>query len=337
MFNKNNLKQETTSNGVKSSQKLLLGFVVMVFFLSFSPEIAYSAIDPLKELRGTIRNIYDILFTAGTLLALAILVYGGVILGFSGGIPQQITKAKEWISSALIGLLILLSSAAILLFFGIIEEPWLLEKIEIEILPKEIPPAMIRYSHCQGINLTVFTNELEIFLNEKQEEKNTIARKSAYIQNRSENFVSDAKRFCNAFFGTWTKCVEYKRRATFVGVATERPQIAHYIFPHIRLLHMIIGRDGEIRDGCAPKIREEADLFAEKIIRERYYIENNLERTIDGLSKSEQVKKLEAVLRKLSHCQLDLRTILYTHQQADELGLIQALNLGDYEFFCCTR
>lgn len=69
---------------------------------------------PITILGRTAYEIYGIFLTIGGAVALIILIYGAVCLGFSLGDPGAIKEAKKWIFSALLGLMILFGSWSLL-------------------------------------------------------------------------------------------------------------------------------------------------------------------------------------------------------------------------------
>ena len=69
---------------------------------------------PITVLGRTAPEIYNIFLTIGGVIALIVLIFGGVYLGFSLGDPDAIKEAKKWIFSSLLGLIILFGSWSLL-------------------------------------------------------------------------------------------------------------------------------------------------------------------------------------------------------------------------------
>src|SRR3989344_4679686 len=65
-------------------------------------------------LAPAVYNFYIWSMSIGGLLALSIIIYGGVLYSASGGNPGRMGEAKKWIASALFGLALLFSSFLIL-------------------------------------------------------------------------------------------------------------------------------------------------------------------------------------------------------------------------------
>jgi len=65
-------------------------------------------------LAPAVYNLYNWALGIGALLALAIIIYGGVLYSASAGNPSRIDEAKKWITSALFGLALLFSTVIIL-------------------------------------------------------------------------------------------------------------------------------------------------------------------------------------------------------------------------------
>jgi len=61
-----------------------------------------------------IANFYQLALMLGGVLALGAIVYGGVLYAISAGNPSKQTEGKEWIESALIGLLLLAGAYLVL-------------------------------------------------------------------------------------------------------------------------------------------------------------------------------------------------------------------------------
>ena len=61
-----------------------------------------------------IANFYELALMLGGVLAFGAVVYGGVLYAISAGNPSKQTEGKEWIESALIGLLLLAGAYLIL-------------------------------------------------------------------------------------------------------------------------------------------------------------------------------------------------------------------------------
>ncbi|OGY61595.1 MAG: hypothetical protein A3I33_00775 [Candidatus Colwellbacteria bacterium RIFCSPLOWO2_02_FULL_45_11] len=103
---------------------LFIALLVVVSFLALSHDIVFienanaqgsSATGSVElDLPERAARLYDWSIGVGTILALGILVYAGFLYTTSAGNSSRITEAKRWITAALTGLLILLSSYLIL-------------------------------------------------------------------------------------------------------------------------------------------------------------------------------------------------------------------------------
>lgn len=69
-----------------------------------------------QTLQSLITNILNAILGLVGLLALAMLIYGGVLLMISGGSQETVDKAKKTITFAIVGLIVAILSAAILNF-----------------------------------------------------------------------------------------------------------------------------------------------------------------------------------------------------------------------------
>lgn len=105
----------------KFSIFLILGFL-MVFVLPFfasALEINYPEILGFKPkigigLEDYVKYIFNFSIIASGLIALASLIWGGILYLYSAGDPSKLKEAKEQVSGAVIGLTILLSSYLLL-------------------------------------------------------------------------------------------------------------------------------------------------------------------------------------------------------------------------------
>src|SRR3989344_6561043 len=80
-----------------------------------SPDVAGTGLST-SSLSDTILNIINAALALVGIVALAVLIYGGYVWMTSGGIPQRIALAKRILLSAVIGLIIILLSWAIVQF-----------------------------------------------------------------------------------------------------------------------------------------------------------------------------------------------------------------------------
>ncbi|MBU2101110.1 hypothetical protein KKH05_00060, partial [Patescibacteria group bacterium] len=85
-------------------RKLFIG--TTLFVLSFAPQIVSAAAneDIQIGLADKITNLFNWAVSLAGLLALAIIIYGGVSYAASAGNPSRISEAKKWITSAFLGL-----------------------------------------------------------------------------------------------------------------------------------------------------------------------------------------------------------------------------------------
>ena len=63
---------------------------------------------------GFVQSFYQFALMIGGVLAFGVIVYGGVLYAASAGNPGQQSEGKEWIKSAIFGLLLLVAAALIL-------------------------------------------------------------------------------------------------------------------------------------------------------------------------------------------------------------------------------
>lgn len=69
-----------------------------------------------QTLQSLITNVLNAILGLVGLLALAMLIYGGVLLMISGGNQETVDKAKKTITFAVVGLIVAILSTAILNF-----------------------------------------------------------------------------------------------------------------------------------------------------------------------------------------------------------------------------
>ena len=97
--------------------RTLLTLLVIVFAIFASTSSAKADLEPTSIFLGlapAVYNFYIWSMSIGGLLALSIIIYGGVLYSASGGNPGRMGEAKKWIASALFGLALLFSSFLIL-------------------------------------------------------------------------------------------------------------------------------------------------------------------------------------------------------------------------------
>src|SRR3989344_6095125 len=97
--------------------RTLLTLLVIVFAIFASTASAKADLEPTSIFLGlapAVYNFYIWSMSIGGLLALSIIIYGGVLYSASGGNPGRMGEAKKWIASALFGLALLFSSFLIL-------------------------------------------------------------------------------------------------------------------------------------------------------------------------------------------------------------------------------
>ena len=80
-----------------------------------SPDVAGMGLSD-RSLQDTIVNVINIALGFVSIIALAVIIYGGYVWMTSGGIPQRIALAKKILLSAVIGFIIILTSWAIVQF-----------------------------------------------------------------------------------------------------------------------------------------------------------------------------------------------------------------------------
>jgi hypothetical protein len=123
MFNR--LKQKFNSqlllkNFLSFSLLLLFTFFIVNFAKAVGPIIDSSA-NPtgdykLNDFINLAITVAKIIWAVSGSLALGAFVYGGFMMLISGGNPQRVTKGKEIITGAVIGLAIVFGSYAIIYF-----------------------------------------------------------------------------------------------------------------------------------------------------------------------------------------------------------------------------
>src|SRR3990167_2687073 len=115
MLSLKKLKPYIFSGGILIS--LIFNFALLTFnFASAqgltSPDVAGTGLST-QSLENTIINIINAALALAGIIALAVIIYGGYVWMTSGGIPQRIVLAKKILLSAVIGLIIILPSWAI--------------------------------------------------------------------------------------------------------------------------------------------------------------------------------------------------------------------------------
>src|SRR3989344_354779 len=118
MLSLKKLKPYIFSGGILIS--LIFNFALLTFnFASAqgltSPDVAGTGLST-QSLENTIINIINAALGFVSIIALAVIIYGGYVWMTSGGIPQRIALAKKILISAVIGLIIILTSWAIVNF-----------------------------------------------------------------------------------------------------------------------------------------------------------------------------------------------------------------------------
>ncbi len=76
--------------------------------------IKIEGVGEVKDIAEYIALIYKYTVGVGAILATAMIVWGGIVYLTAGGVPERITRAKEYISNALIGLVLLYTSYLLL-------------------------------------------------------------------------------------------------------------------------------------------------------------------------------------------------------------------------------
>ena len=76
-------------------------------------EIKVKEVD-VGQFRGVVGDLYRWSLGIGAMLAFLVIIYGGILYILSAGSPSKRTDAKEWITSAIIGLILLFAAYLIL-------------------------------------------------------------------------------------------------------------------------------------------------------------------------------------------------------------------------------
>ena len=102
--------------------------LIALLFLVFAPSMAlaveFDSNDvadttlPTKDLKASITSIIGWALTFLGLIAVIMIIYGGFMWLTAAGNEERISKAKQIISAAIIGLVIILLAAAIVYFIG---------------------------------------------------------------------------------------------------------------------------------------------------------------------------------------------------------------------------
>ncbi len=82
--------------------------------LAQSVDLSSSIVGQLTIFGINVNNIFNWALGIGGLLALGIIIYGGILWTTAGGNESRIGDAKEWIKSAVFGLLLLFAGYLIL-------------------------------------------------------------------------------------------------------------------------------------------------------------------------------------------------------------------------------
>ena len=110
-----------------------LVFAAVLFSLVLAPAIASAQVDPFggqqtqqeveqalglgtKDIRVTIASIINVFMGLLGIVAVVIILIGGFLWMTAGGNEDKVKKAKMWIFSGIIGLIIILSAYAIATF-----------------------------------------------------------------------------------------------------------------------------------------------------------------------------------------------------------------------------
>lgn len=99
---------------IKHFSKILLLVLILIPFITFAIEIT----NPLgtTDIQGIMKNILNAIFSIVGIIAVAMIVWGGIQLMISGGEEEKRQAAKKTITYAIIGLIIVILSSAILEF-----------------------------------------------------------------------------------------------------------------------------------------------------------------------------------------------------------------------------
>lgn len=99
---------------IKHFSKILLLVLILIPFITFAIEIT----NPLgtTDIQGIMKNILNAIFSIVGIIAVAMIVWGGIQLMISGGEEQKREAAKKTITYAIIGLIVVILSSAILEF-----------------------------------------------------------------------------------------------------------------------------------------------------------------------------------------------------------------------------
>jgi type IV secretion system pilin len=85
-----------------------------VLAATISPIIPGMAMTASTTPGGYVAGFYSFALMIGGVLAFGAIVYGGILYAASGGNPGQQSEGKEWVKSALLGLLLLAAAYLIL-------------------------------------------------------------------------------------------------------------------------------------------------------------------------------------------------------------------------------
>ncbi len=100
-------------------------FLLFLFFLIVGQVSAETIVKPLaplppeygggqSQLIPYIQNIFPFMIFLTAITAVGAMVWGGILYMTGGAVPSNLTQAKSWFWSALLGLLIVLGSVLIL-------------------------------------------------------------------------------------------------------------------------------------------------------------------------------------------------------------------------------
>src|SRR3989338_2493258 len=96
-----------------------IGLIVPTLLFQFPPPaFAESTTKISLGLAERVSNTYTWALGIGGMVALGIIIFGGVLYSASGGNPSRMDEAKKWIQHALFGLALLLSSYLLLNFIN---------------------------------------------------------------------------------------------------------------------------------------------------------------------------------------------------------------------------
>lgn len=140
--------------------------------------------EKVTDIAEYIALLYKYTVGVSAVLAVAMIIWGGVVYLTAGGLPERITQAKEYISNAIIGLVLLYTSYL------------LLQTLNPDLVKLRMPRVYMLRPITLG---TQFCQEIKVRGNEKFAEV-TEDKPSDYVPQKDEYKISQENTMCNKVY-----------------------------------------------------------------------------------------------------------------------------------------